>query len=156
MVSNPAPKLTEEQYLAIERAAERKSEFANGEMFAMSGGSLRRARLQLNLYGELHAALGGGSCEVLTSDLRVRVSATRTYTYPDVTVVRGQPLLLDTHQDVLLNPAAILEVLSPSTQGYDRGLKFQHYRTVESLKEYILVSQDKMWIEQDTRQPEQT
>ena len=156
MASNPSPGLTEEQYLAIERAAEFKSEFLNGEMFAMSGASMRHASLQGNLQGELHARLRGGPCRVFTSDLRVRVSATGLYTYPDATVVCGPPLLADAYQDILLNPVTIFEVLSKTTESYDRGLKFQHYRTIESLKDYILVDQNKIRIEQYTRQADDT
>ena len=151
MSSNPAAKLTDEQYLAIERAAEFRSEFVNGEMFAMSGGTLRHALLQSNVFGELYGQLRGRGCTAFTSDMRVRVSATGMYTYPDVTVVCGKPQLADTHADTLLNPVVIFEVLSPSTEGYDRGLKFQSYRTLASLRDYILVDQSSVRIEHYTR-----
>src|SRR5450432_423210 len=151
MASNPVSNLTEEQYLATERAAEFKSEFLDGVMYAMSGGSLRHSDLASNLLAELRAMLRNSECKAFNSDLRVRVSA-RMYAYPDVSVVCGKPLLADERQDILLNPVVILEVLSPSTEQYDRGMKFQLYRTIESLREYILVDQDKVLIEQYIRQ----
>ena len=153
MASSPVSKLTEEQYLAIERAAEFKSEFFNGEMFAMSGVSMRHSGLERNILVELSIALRGRECQAFPSNLRVRVSS-RMYTYPDILVVCGKPLLADEHQDNLLNPVVLFEILSPST--YDRGLKFQHYRTLESLREYVLVDQNQVRIECYTRQPEGT
>jgi Uma2 family endonuclease len=155
LASNPVSKLTEEQYLAIERAAEFKSEFLDGEMFAMSGVSMRHSALERNILGELYNALRGRECEVFPSNLRVRVSS-RMYTYPDISVVCGKPVLADEHQDNLLNPAVIFEILSPSTEKYDRGVKFQHYRTIESLREYILVDQSQVRIECYSRQPGNT
>jgi Uma2 family endonuclease len=151
MASNPVTKVTEEEYLAIDRAAEVRSEFFDGAMFAMSGGSMRHARLQRNIIVELHARLLGGKCEVFTSDFRVRISPGLMYAYPDLTVVCGVPLLADERQDILLNPAVIFEVLSPSTEYYDRGVKFQYYRGIESLTDYILVDQNQTRIEQYTR-----
>jgi Uma2 family endonuclease len=147
MASNPISNLTEEQYLAIERAAEFKSEFLDGVMRERSGLSLRHADLTGNIASELHGMLRGSECQVFNSDLRVRASA-RMYTYPDVSVVCGKPLLADDQKDVLLNPIVIFEVLSPSTELYDRGLKSQLYRTIPSLREYILVDQNKVQVEQ--------
>jgi Uma2 family endonuclease len=151
MASNPVAKVTEEEYLVIDRAAEMRSEFLEGEMIAMSGGSMRHARLQGKIYGELYNALRGTDCEAFGSDFRVRVSPGRMYTYPDVIVVCGKPLLVDERQDILLNPMVILKVLSPSTEHYDRGVKFQYYRGIESLSDYILVDQNQIRIEQYTR-----
>jgi Uma2 family endonuclease len=151
MASNPVTRVTEEEYLAIDRAAEVRSEFFDGEMFAMSGGSMRHAQLQANLHGELYIALHGSDCQAFTSDFRVRVSPGRMYAYPDVTVVCGRPLLADERQDILLNPAVIFEVLSPTTEHYDRGPKFQYYRAIESLTDYILVDQNQIRVEQYTR-----
>jgi Uma2 family endonuclease len=142
--------LTEDQYLAIDRAAEFRSEFLDGEMVAMSGGSMRHAQLGTNLIAELALALRDTACQAFTSDLRVRVSA-RMYTYPDVSVVCGKAVLADNREDVLLNPTVLVEVLSPSTEHYDSGLKFRHYRGIESLTDYILVDQDQVRIEQYTR-----
>jgi Uma2 family endonuclease len=151
MASSPVTKVTEEEYLALDRAAEVRSEFLDGEMWAMSGGSRWHSQLGANLIGELHGALRGSNCRVFTSDLRVRVMPRRMYSYPDVTVVSGKPALADDRQDVLLNPTAVVEVLSPSSEKYDRGVKFQYYRTIESLRDYILVSQDHVRIEQFRR-----
>jgi Uma2 family endonuclease len=146
MASNPVSKLTEEQYLAIERPAEFKSEFLDGVMYAMSGGSPRHSRLAVNI-AQLHGMLRGTACQVFNSDLRVRASS-RMYAYPDVSVVCGKLQLADEQKDVLLNPIVIFEVLSPSTEQYDRGLKFQLYRTIPSLREYILVDQNRVQVEQ--------
>jgi Uma2 family endonuclease len=155
VVSNPVSKLTEEQYLAIERAAEFRSEFLDGEMFAMVGGSNRHGLIQRNLFGELYMALRGGACGPFGSDSRVKVSSD-AYVYPDVTVVCGRQRTADEHDDILINPVAIFEVLSLSTEKYDRGLKFQLYRTIDSLKDYVLVNREQVRIEQFTRRPDGT
>src|SRR5579871_6004871 len=151
MASHPVAKLTEQEYLALDRAAEFKSEFLDGEILAMSGGSMRHSDLQSNIHGELFGALRNGACHVHGSDFRVRVSS-RMYTYPDVSVVCGKRLLADDRQDILLNPAVIFEVLSSSTESYDRGMKLQLYRTITSLQDYILVSQNEVRVAQYTRQ----
>jgi Uma2 family endonuclease len=151
VASHSVAKLTEEQYLSIERAADFKSDYFRGEMFAMSGASMQHVRLQGNLFNQLSSALSGGRCEAFGSDLRVRVSSSM-YTYPDISVVCGDPVLADDYQDVLLNPVVIFEVLSPSTERYDRGLKRQRYRAIATLQDYILVSQSELHIEQYTRQ----
>src|ERR1700692_2888003 len=140
----------------MDRAAEFRSEFVDGEMIAMSGGAMRHAQLQANVIGELFAALRGSNCRVYSSDFRVRVSKTRMYAYPDVSVVCGKPVLADERQDILLNPVVIFEVLSPFTEKYDRGVKFQHYRSVDSLKDYVLVDQDRVRVEYYTRQATDT
>jgi len=154
VASNPLSKLTEEQYLAIERAAEFKSEFVDGEMFAMAGASNVHGLIQGNLFGELYMVLRGGACGPFGSDSRVKVPS-RAYLYPDVTVVCGKQQTTGEHGDILIGPVAIFEVLSPSTEKYDRGLKFQLYRTIGSLKDYILLNQE-VRIEQFTRQPDGT
>ena len=151
MASIPVTKVTEEEYLRLDRAAEVRSEFLNGEMWAMSGASMRHSRIATNLTAELHASLRGGKCQVFSSDLRVRVALRRMYAYPDATVVCGKPLLADDRQDILLNPTAIFEVLSPSTESYDRGAKFRNYLTIETLKDYLLLDQSAMHVEQYTR-----
>jgi Uma2 family endonuclease len=151
VASHSVAKLTEQEYLALERAADFRSEFFHGEMFAMSGGSMRHSDLQSNIQGELFAASRDGECRVHGPDFRIRVSSSM-YTYPDISVVCGKPILADDYQDVLLNPVVICEVLSPSTERYDRGLKLQRYRTIATLQDYILVSQDDLHIEQYTRQ----
>jgi Uma2 family endonuclease len=155
VASNPVTKVTEEQYLALDRAAEFRSEFLDGEMIAMSGGSTNHARLQQNISSELYNRLQGSGCEAFGSDLRIRVSA-RMYTYPDISVVCGKLRVADGHRDILLNPIVIFEILSPSTEKYDRGVKFQHYRTVDSLKDYVLVDQDQVRIEHYSRETDNT
>jgi Uma2 family endonuclease len=150
MASNAVTKITEEQYLALDRAAEFRSEFLDGDMIAMSGGSMRHSALQINLAGEVRLALRGTACRAFNTDLRVRVSPSM-YTYPDLTIVCGKPLAADGRQDILLNPTVIFEVLSPTTEYYDRGLKFRRYREIETLTDYILVDQDQTRIEQFTR-----
>jgi Uma2 family endonuclease len=142
--------VTEEQYLVIDRAAEFRHELLDGEIVALPGGNIRHAQLRMNLIGELHARARGTHCEIFGCDLRVRVSP-RMYTYPDLTMVSGSPAVADERQDILLNPTVIFEVLSPSTEHYDRGLKFRRYREIESLTDYILVDQDQTRIEQFTR-----
>lgn len=151
MASNPVTKVTEEQYLVLDRAAEVRSEFLDGEMWAMSCGSMRHAGLQANIIAELGGALRDSGCRTFTSDLRVRVLPGRMYAYPDVTVVCGKPLPADERQDILLNPTVVFEVLSPSGEKYDRGVKFQHYLGIETLKDYILVDQDKIRVEHYAR-----
>lgn len=145
MASSPVHKLTADEYLAIERAAEVRSEFFAGEMFAMSGSSMQHSLIKVNILVEIQNRRRKG-CRALDSDLRVKISD-RMYTYPDVTVICGSPELGDEHQDNLLNPVVIFEVLSPSTERYDRGLKSQHYRTVASLRELVLVEQSRVGIE---------
>jgi len=153
MSALPKPVLTAHDYLAIERAAERKSEFYDGEMFAMAGTTKNHARIVMNFGGELRAALKGRKCEPFASDLRVKVEANGLYTYPDILVVCGDQLFEDDHLDTLLNPTLIIEVLSESTEYYDRVKKFDLYRALPSLQEYLLVSQSAPRIEQFIRQP---
>jgi Uma2 family endonuclease len=145
--SNPAPIITPEQYLEAERRAETKSEYFAGRVYAMAGASLEHTQIITNLLVSLHAQLRGRNCSVLASDLRLRVPATGLYTYPDVIVVCGDPQLEDDHFDTLLNPTILIEVLSDSTERYDRGRKAEHYRTIASLHEYLLVRQDEAHIE---------
>ena len=133
---------TPAEYLALERAAEVKSEYLNGEIFLMSGASRRHNVIVTNIVRELSAQLRGRPCETYAIDMRVRVSDAGLYTYPDVVAVCGEPMLEDRHLDTLLNPTLIVEVLSPSTEAYDRGRKFEFYRKLPSLREYLVVSQD--------------
>jgi Uma2 family endonuclease len=141
MSAQAQPRLTPEQYLAAERAAEFRHEYYNGQIYAMSGGSYRHGQIIGNLTTELNNALKRRPCSVVPNDLRLRVSPDGLYTYPDVIVICGEPRFADDQHDTLLNPALIVEVLSPSTEAYDRGFKSAQYRTVESLQEYALVSQ---------------
>jgi Uma2 family endonuclease len=154
MSTQAKPFLTPEQYLEIERKAEFKSEYYQGEMFAMSGARYAHTVVGGNIFAALHQQLRHAPCTVSSSDLRVLVSATGLYTYPDVVVVCGEPKFLDGHFDVLLNPILLVEVLSPSTEAYDRGRKFKHYRAIESLQAYLMVSSDLVQADLYTRQPD--
>ena len=153
MSTQPQPFLTPEQYLEIERKAEFRSEYYRGEMFAMAGASFRHTVIIANLSHIFRNSLGVG-CFVLTQDLRVATSPDGLYCYPDLIVVCGQPGFLDAQQDTLTNPLIIVEVLSPSTAGYDRGAKFELYRAIPSLREYIIVAQDRVHVEVHSRQPD--
>src|SRR5947209_3009314 len=142
MSSVPKTLLTTQEYLARERKAEFRSEFYRGEMFAMAGASWEHTLIKDNIAHEARNQLDDGPCRVLTSDLRVKVDATGLYTYPDVIIVCDEPMFEDRMFDTLLNPRCLMEVLSDSTEKYDRGEKFKHYRRVPSLQEYILIAQD--------------
>jgi len=146
--------LTPEEYLALERAADYKSEYFNGEIFAMTGASRKHNLIAVNVVAALHPQLRKRPCEIYTSDMRVKVNATGLYTYLDVTVVCETPLLEDHWKDTLLNPTLLVEILSKSTAGYDRGEKFEHYRKLPSLAEYLLIAQDKHHVEHYARQPD--
>ena len=143
---------TPQEYLALERAAEFKSEYLRGEIFAMAGASRAHSLIASNLIGEVRDQLRQTNCEVHGSDLRVKVSPTGLYTYPDVTIACGELQFDDQLRDTLLNPKVIFEVLSDSTEAYDRGKKFDHYRQIPSLAEYVLVSQIEPLIERYVRQ----
>ncbi|MGH3086647.1 MAG: Uma2 family endonuclease [Rubrobacteraceae bacterium] len=144
--------LTEEEYLAIERRAEFRSEFLEGEMFAMAGASRRHNRIVSNLVITLGNQLRERPCNVYSNDMRVKIPGTGLYTYPDVVATCGEETFADDEQDVLLNPMVIIEVLSDSTEARDRGRKFEHYQSVESLSTYALVSQGAARVEQYVRQ----
>jgi Uma2 family endonuclease len=150
----PKVRLTPEEYLATERQATYKSEYVNGEVFAMSGASPRHVLIVTNVVAELRQQLKQRPCTVYSTDLRVKVRPTGLYTYPDVIVVCGQPQFDDEQHDTLLNPTVLVEVLSESTKDYDRGGKFEHYRTLTSLTEYVLIAQDKYHVEHFVRQPD--
>ena len=154
MSSLPKTFLTPEQYLEIERKAEFKSEYHNGEMFAMAGARLPHNLITTNVTSELRQQLRLRPCRVVSSDQRVLVAPTGLFTYPDVVVVCGEPRLLDSELDTLLNPTVIVEVLSPTTEAYDRGRKFGHYRTIESLSAYLMVASELISAELYTRQPD--
>jgi Uma2 family endonuclease len=147
-------KLSESEYLAIERAAEFKSEFYDGEMFAMAGAGLRHNRIRDNLVYKISQNLEGSQCFTYSADQRVKVERTDLYTYPDVLIVCGRPEVDPDQKDTLFNPLVIIEVLSKSTESYDRGKKFLNYRRLPSLKEYVLVSQEQKLIERYVRQPD--
>ena len=143
-----------EQYLEMDRKAEFRSEYVNGEILAMAGASRVHNRITLNAGSMLTALLRGSPCEPFTNDLRVAVSPTR-YAYPDVVVACGGPQFIDGQLDTLLNPTVIMEVLSPTTAGDDRSWKFAHYRRLETLSDYVMLSQFQPFIEHYTRQETQ-
>jgi len=144
--------VTPEQYLEAEREADCKSEYFSGQIFAMAGASRRHNVLVGNLVRRLGNRLDGQPCETYPSDMKVLVQANGLYAYPDVTVVCGEPEFLDRDGDVLLNPLLIVEVLSESTQSYDRGAKRALYQALDSLQEYVLVSAGTPRVERFTRQ----
>jgi Uma2 family endonuclease len=146
---------TPAEYLARERVAETKSEYRHGEIVAMTGVSRAHNLIAGNLFRHLSQQLLSGGCETYMSDVRVRVSKTGLYTYPDLAISCEPIQFEDDHVDTLLNPVVVIEVLSPSTEAYDRGEKFAHYRRLDSLQEYLLVSQDTMRVERYVRQGEQ-
>jgi Uma2 family endonuclease len=148
--------MTAQEYLERERLAETKSEFYDGEMFAMARSNLRQALILTNLLCELGVKLRRRPYIACASNLRLAVCTNSFYTYPDLMVLPDKPALIDEHRDTVTNPIAIIEVLSPSTEGYDRGRKFESYRGIPSLMEYLTVSQDKMHVEIHTRQPDDT
>lgn len=148
--------ISPEEYLAREQGASFKSEYWNGEVFAMAGASLEHTMIKDNLAGQTNSQLRGGPCRALTSDVRVKVHSTGLYTYPDIAIVCENIEMEDQTFDTLLNPRAIVEVLSDATEKYDRGAKFSHYRRIPSLEENVLVSQDRPLVERFVRQPDGT
>jgi Uma2 family endonuclease len=144
--------MTPEEYLVAERKAETRSEYFAGEVFAMVGASKRHNLIAANIIRVLGNQLLARPCNVYPSDMRVKVSATGKYTYPDVVVACEPELFDDAENDTLLNPVVIIEVLSASTEAYDRGKKFEQYQQITSLTEYILVAQEPYRIEQYVRQ----
>ncbi len=151
MVSLPTTPLTEAQYLELERAAEIKSEFHDGQMFAMSGGTFNHSLLAATMISLLRNQEPPG-CHTLSSDMRIKVEAGGLYTYPDCSVICGEPRFFGDRRDVILNPILIVEVLSPSTEDYDRGKKFELYRTIPSFQEYLIVHQDRRHVEHHSKQ----
>jgi len=145
-------KLSPEEYLEFERASEIRHEYADGEIFAMAGGTREHSLLAANIVRELSLALLERRYEVYTSDMRVKIPSTGRYLYPDVSVACGRPAFEDEKRDTLLNPNVVVEVLSDSSESYDRGDKFAQYRTLASLKEYVLASQKAALIEHYRRQ----
>ncbi len=150
MSALPRGSWTAEEYLAFERASQEKHEFADGQVYLMTGASRRHNLIVVNIVITLGGQLRGKPCEAYANDMRVRVR--RDYFYPDISVVCGEPQFADDQFDTLLNPTLIFEVLSPSTEQYDRGRKFEKYRTLNSLREYVLIAQDRPHVERYVRQ----
>jgi Uma2 family endonuclease len=147
MSTAPKQFLTPEEYLHRERQAEFRSEYFRGEMFAMAGASANHNLIVLNAGASLREQLKKKPCLVFPSDMRLRVEATGLFTYPDLSVVCGDLKLEGSGGDILLNPVVLVEVLSDSTEAYDRGKKFEHYRTIPSLQHYLLIAQDRYSID---------
>jgi Uma2 family endonuclease len=155
-MGNAAEKIhyTYAEYLAAEEKSELKHEWLNGEIFCMAGGTPEHAALAASVSRELGNALQSRPCRVFSSDLRVKIKATGLSTYPDISVVCGQLELDAEDRNAVLNPLLLVEVLSESSEGYDRGEKFAHYRRIPSLREYVMVSQQNQRIEVYRRSPE--
>lgn len=152
MSALPQKKWTAEEYLEYERASQERHEFVDGDVYSMTGASENHNLIVANVITILNLQLRSRPCRVYPSDMRVQISASYDFHYPDITILCGQPQFAGQKRDNLLNPTVIVEVLSPSTEQYDRGRKFQNYRTLESLREYILVAQDAQRIEHYVRQ----
>jgi Uma2 family endonuclease len=152
-VAREKARLSEAEYLRLERQAEFRSEYFDGEVFAMTGGTREHSIISVNLAREVSDQLKTTNCVAYNTDLKVKVEATGLFTYPDISVVCGEQRFLDETEDVLLNPNLVIEVLSDSTEAYDRGKKFEHYRQILTLREYLLVSQTEPRLELFTRQP---
>lgn len=148
----PIPSYTPEEYLVLEREADTKHEYLDGQIYAMAGASPVHNQICFNIIGEIHGQLKGTPCFGYTSDQKIRTDPLDLFTYPDITIVCGEPKFHDDKQDVILNPKVIIEVLSPTTEAYDRGEKFARYQQLKSLTDYILVAQDKPRVEHYVRQ----
>jgi len=152
MASEPLHRVSIEEYLALERRSETKSEYLSGKISGMTGASRSHNRVVLNLGIALDEQLKNRGCEIFVSEMRVWVPSANLFTYPDVVVSCGNPQFTDEGADTLLNPTLIIEVLSPSTESYDRGRKFASYRTLPSFVEYLLLAQDRVCAERFVRQ----
>ncbi|HVG19722.1 MAG TPA: Uma2 family endonuclease [Blastocatellia bacterium] len=152
MTSLPKTYITPEDYLAFDRKAEVKSEYYAGRVIAFAGASKSHNLIVANVLAGIHRQLMNRPCNVYPSDLRVRISKTGMYAYPDVVVTCGEEQFADDNNDILLNPIVLVEVLSESTASYDRGDKFEHYRRIESLREYVIVAQEPYRVDQYVRQ----
>jgi Uma2 family endonuclease len=147
MIPKAVEYISEAEYIEIERNSEIKHEYFDGEIFAMSGASRSHNLIVANVVIAIGNQLKKKPCRVYPSDMRLKIETTKLYTYPDAMIVCGQDKFDDDHKDMLLNPDVIIEVLSDSTESYDRGKKFENYRKIASLKEYVLISQDVRKIE---------
>ncbi len=148
MTPNPIPqKMSPVEFLAFERASDEKHEYRDGEIVAMCGARRAHNKISTNVSGLIWQHLKGKECESYTSDMRVWVPKSRLYFYPDIVVVCGEPEFIDDEFDTLTNPLLLIEILSESTESYDRGLKFKNYRSIDSLREYVLISQTSANIE---------
>jgi len=147
---------TPEEYLALERTSEIRHEFLDGTVYAMAGESPTHSAICFNLAGALHPQLRGTNCRGFSPNMKVRAGESGLYAYPDLAVACGETFFHDRHGDVLLNPVVVFEVLSRSTQTYDRGEKFERYKSIETLQDYVLVSQDRALLEHFSRRTDGT
>jgi Uma2 family endonuclease len=147
---------TPEEYLAYERASQERHELINGEIRLMAGAGVNHVRIVRNIIRQLDTQLDESECEILNNDIRTKIKLKKSYTYPDLVAICGEPELEDGEFDTLLNPVLIVEVLSPATEGYDRGEKFQSYRTIDTLQEYLMIAQDRLAVELYRRQADGT
>jgi Uma2 family endonuclease len=153
-VSFPQSKyrFTPEEYLTFERASETKHEYIDGFIYAMAGGSPPHNRICFNVIATIGPLLRGTECFGFTSDQKIRTDLLDLFSYPDITIVCGEPIFHDHHKDVLLNPKVIIEVLPPSTESHDRVEKFARYRTIKTLIDYLLIAQDRASVEHFSKQ----
>lgn len=151
-LAQPKTWLSPEDYLAFEREAQTKHEYLDGEIYAMAGGSPQHNQIGFNATVALGSQIKGRNCRGYTADQKVRSDPQNMFSYPDITIVCGEPIFHDQHKDVVLNPTVIIEVLSPTTATFDRTEKFARYRTIQSLRDYLLISQDRPCIEHFVRQ----
>ena len=147
MVAEQRQFITPEAYLAREREAFEKSEYFEGEIIPMSGASKQHNRIKENVSGRIFLALEDSECQSFSSDMRIYLPETMLYAYPDIVIVCGEPMLSDDKFDNLLNPAVLIEVLSSSTEDYDRGRKFQRYRRIPTFQEYVLINSQAIEVE---------
>lgn len=152
MASHPKHIFTPDEYLELERKAEFKSEYLNGQIYAMAGASPAHSAITFNLSVEVGTQLKGKPCQGHSSDMKIRTSYKGLYSYPDLSIVCDEPLFHDEKGDVLINPKVIFEILSPSTEAFDRGAKFLRYQTIDTLTDYILIAQDEARVEHFIRQ----
>ena len=152
MIESTKKLITPDEYLALEEKADHKSEYYNGEIFAMSGASNNHNLITGNVHAALHQLLAKRPCRTYVSDMRLLTSPKGLYTYPDVMVVCGKIEFAPKRDDTIMNPIVLVEVLSDSTQAYDRGEKFALYRKIPALQEYIMISQYKPYIEHYRRE----
>jgi Uma2 family endonuclease len=142
MLRSGKKKFAPAEYLAMETVAEYKSEYYNGEIFAMSGGTTDHSLVAVNVTIELGQRLAAGPCRVFNSDMRLHIERSGLYTYPDVMVICGKIELVKNRNDTVTNPILIVEVLSESTRDYDRGAKFNFYKQIPTLREYVVVESE--------------
>ena len=154
-LNEPVPKysfVSAEVYLERERSVPEKHEYYQGEIFAMSGSSLQHVIISRNIMVALANKLKGKSCQPYGNDLRIHIPSNTLYTYPDLTVICGDPVMTDDRFDTAINPTILIEILSPSTRNYDMGIKFRLYRGIETLQEYILIDSEAVYVERHRRQ----